>query len=317
MRRIVTLGETMGLFRSTESGRIGSRSHLNVGLGGAESNLAVALTRLGNDVTWAGRVGRDEVGRMIIRELRGEGITLHYSESDTPTGLMLKVSPLPGRQVVSYYRRGSAASELSEADLPEEAIATADALHITGITLAISESARATAFRAAEIARGNGTLVSFDVNHRSRLWENGEAASHYRSFAEISDIVLAGLQEASFVTGDDSANTTNVDRMLQVMASMGISCPVIKEGTEGSWTLINGTTHHQPAIAVDAVDTVGAGDGFAAGFLSSYLDDHSLRNCLEMGAKVGAFACLSYGDWEGYPTLQDLELLGEDEHVTR
>lgn len=315
MSHVVTLGETMGLIRADESGHVGSRSRMSAGFGGAESNFAVAMTRLGHDATWVSRLGDDEFGRMITHELRGERVQLAVTHADAPTGLMIKFSQLPGRQSVAYYRAGSAASTLAPEDLPAETIREADLLHITGITLAISESARKTAFAAVEIAREAGTTVSFDVNHRARLWNAETAIPVYRHMAELADIVFAGREEASLLA-DLEANS-DPEELLRALSGLGIKHPVLKEGTEGAWGLFNGNMLHADAVPVNAVDTVGAGDGFAAGFLSAFLKNESQADCLENGALVGAFACLTYGDWEGYPTVDDLKLLDDSEHVSR
>lgn len=305
----------MGLIRANETGHVGSRTQMSAGFGGAESNFAVAMTRLGHDATWISRLGRDEFGRMITHELRGEGVDLGVTYVDAPTGLMTKFSPMPGRQSVSYYRAGSAASTLVPADLPVDTIREADLLHITGITLAISESARETAFAAVEIARAAGTTVSFDVNHRARLWDEDFARPVYRRMARLADVVFAGREEASLVTGLD--RECQPEDVIQALSDLNIKYPVVKEGAEGAWGMSESGVTHAPAVPVEAVDTVGAGDGFAAGFLSAFLEGQAPASCLEKGTLVGAFACLTYGDWEAYPTTKDLALLNESEHVSR
>lgn len=135
----------MALIRSNSAGHQGSRSQMTLGFGGAESNLSVALTRLGNHVTWFSQLGADAFGRMIATELRGEGIDVRAKTiDDAPTGLMVKTSGLAGTQDVTYYRKDSAAARISDSDIPENLFAGADLFHTSGITLAISKSARET-----------------------------------------------------------------------------------------------------------------------------------------------------------------------------
>src|SRR5699024_6953099 len=146
---IVTLGETMALIRSNIAGHQGSRSQMTLGFGGAESNLSVALTRLGNHVTWLSELGADAFGRMMATELRRVGIDVRAkSLDDAPTGLMVKTSGLAGTQDVTYYRKDSAAARISDSDIPEDLFAGADLFHTSGITLAISKSARETGLAA-------------------------------------------------------------------------------------------------------------------------------------------------------------------------
>src|SRR5699024_12758210 len=131
----------MALIRSNIAGHQGSRSQMTLGFGGAESNLSVALTRLGNHVTWFSQLGADAFGRMIATELRGEGIDVRAkSIDDAPTGLMGKTSGLAGTQDVTYYRKESAAARISDSDIPEVLFWGADRFHTSGFTFAISKS---------------------------------------------------------------------------------------------------------------------------------------------------------------------------------
>ncbi len=304
-RLVVSIGETMGLIRAGQAGRLAPGSALVAGMGGAESNFAIALARLDRPAAWISWVGDDDFGRLIMRELRAEGVVAVHQDyaEGAPTGLMVKTTPLPGRQSVTYYRKGSAASRMTPADVPDDLIAQAGALHITGITLAISESARDTAFHAARVARAAGVPVSFDVNHRGRLWTEAAARPVYREFVALADIVFAGPEEAQLVLGTQE---DDIESLLHGLAELGSGLPVIKDGANGAHALVDGRPIFQPAVPVAAVDTVGAGDGFAAGFIDARLDGLDVAQCLELGAQVGAFACLSHGDWEGYPTREDL-----------
>ena len=310
MPNIVTLGETMALIRSNIAGHQGSRSQMTLGFGGAESNLSVALTRLGNDVTWFSQLGSDAFGRMIATELRGEGINVRaITIDDAPTGLMVKTSGLAGTQDVTYYRKDSAAARINTEDIPTDLFAGADLFHTSGITLAISESAREACLATLAKAKQENVRVSFDINHRTRLWSQEEAAPFYRQALSYADIVFAGRAEAALITTLDPQS--NPQDLLTSLQELTAGYVVLKEGEEGSWTLLDGNLIHVPAISISAVDTVGAGDGFAAGFLDALLKSETLdlAACLEAGNRVGAFACLNSGDWEGYPTPDQLQLI--------
>lgn len=300
----------MALIRSNIAGHQGSRSQLTLGFGGAESNLSVALTRLGNDVTWFSQLGADAFGRMIATELRGEGIDVQAKTVDAaPTGLMVKTSGLAGTQDVTYYRKDSAAARLSASDIPDDLFVGVDLFHTSGITLAISESAREACLAAISKAKQENVRISFDINHRTRLWSHEEAAPFYRQALAHADIIFAGRSEAALVTDLDPQSEPQV--LLAALQTLTAGYVVLKEGEEGSWTLLDGNLIHVPAISISAVDTVGAGDGFAAGFLDSFLKGETLdlAACLEAGNRVGAFACLNSGDWEGYPTPEQLQLI--------
>ena len=145
---------------------------LRLSAAGSESNVAIGVCRLGYSASWTGRVGADELGQMILASLRAEGVDVSRTviEPSVQTALMFKERRGPNVARVTYYRSGYAGSRLSTEDLDESLISAARVLHVTGITLALSETARAAAYAAVEIARSAAVPVSFDFNYRSALW---------------------------------------------------------------------------------------------------------------------------------------------------
>ena len=310
---VVTFGETMALFSPHRTGRLGQSGDFSLGIGGAESNVAIGLARLGVEVVWAGRVGADALGDLVIREIRAEGVGVHATRDiGAPTGLMVKERRTAGASDVLYYRSGSAGSRLSADDLPEREIRDAHVLHISGITLALSETARSAVDRAIDIAIDATTRVSFDINHRSRLWSNSDAAAAaYRAILPRVDILFAGSDEAALVIGgnESGAQQNTEEHLARLLAVMGPSEVLIKRGGKGAVAFVDGAPIQQDAVPIHVVDTVGAGDAFAAGYLSSLIGDEPPKQRLHTAALAGAFACLSHGDWEGLPTLRELDLL--------
>ncbi len=203
--RVVTLGETMALVRAAHVGSLATESEMRLGVGGAESNVAIALSRLGTPATWLGRVGADPLGERILRELRAEGVDARAIVDDgAPTGLMVKESRTPTSTRVLYYRSASAGSRLSVEDVATADIATAGLLHVSGITPALSESAAAAVDAAIDAAGEAGIPVSFDVNHRASLWVGRDSSSVYRRLAARSTIVFAGEDEARLLAEGES-----------------------------------------------------------------------------------------------------------------
>ena len=179
---VVTFGETMALFANRFAGRIAQSGDLTIGIGGAESNFVIGLARLGTSVTWVGRVGNDSLGEQVLRELRAEGVTVQGVVDDAaPTGIMIKERRTEASTNVMYYRMESAGSRLRPRDVSEETIRNAIVLHITGITMALSSSARNTIDYAVRVAKEAGVTVSFDLNFRSKLWTRAEARSAFRT----------------------------------------------------------------------------------------------------------------------------------------
>ena len=306
----------MALLRPEKAGSLADVDRLRIGIGGAESNVAIGLARLGADVAWLGRIGANGLGDRVIRELRGEGVdVIGVVDAEAPTGLMIKEhAATDSTRPVVYYRAGSAGSRLSAADLPALGIPDAALLHVTGITPALSESARDAVLTAIGIASDEGVPVSFDVNHRESLWGDRDPVETYRTIAGRSAIVFAGLDEARLLVGDglDAAAAA------EAIAALRPSQVVIKLGPDGCLALIDGERLDVPAVTVHVIDTVGAGDAFVAGYLAELLAGRPAEARLATAVTTGAFACTSPGDWEGFPRREQLGLLEtESDSVNR
>jgi len=311
-RAVVTFGETMGLAANETPGSIVTARAHTLSFGGADSNVAIALSRLGIPAIWISRLGIDPFGDLIERELRAEGVEVRATrDREHPTGFMLKQRRTAHTATVSYWRRNSAASFLSASDLPDEVLRDAAILHVTGITPGLSASAQAATFDAIARARAAGVTVSFDVNHRDGVWSRETASPVYRRIAEAADIVFAGVEEAALlVTAPDGGLETAV-------SALGPDQVVIKRGADGATALIDGALLQQEAVPVEVVDTVGAGDAFVAGYLAAFLEGADPRGRLLQAVTTGALACTSRGDWEGSPNRADLLSQGATEGVAR
>ncbi|WP_150953626.1 sugar kinase [Microbacterium testaceum] len=310
MTRVVTLGETMALARTTEVGSLRHAAGLALGIGGAETNVAVGLHRLGVDAAWLGRVGDDPLGERIARELRGEGLDVRaIVDAEAPTGLMLKERPSAASTAVHYYRRGSAGSRLAPDDVPAGWIEGADLLHVTGITPLLSDTARATVLAAVARARAAGVPVSFDVNYRSALAAPEVAGPILREIATMSTLVFGGVEEFALMTPDAAES----------LLDEGVAQVVVKRGPDGAVVFTPDGATEAPGFVIEPLDTVGAGDAFVAGYLSAHLEGLDVTDTLVRANACGAMACLVPGDWEAAPTRRDLErfLAGGGDPVRR
>ncbi|MEV8241912.1 sugar kinase [Microbacterium testaceum] len=310
MTRVVTLGETMALARTTEIGSLRHAAGLALGIGGAESNVGVGLQRLGMDAAWLGRVGDDPLGERIARELRGEGLdVLALVDGGAPTGLMIKERPSAASTAVHYYRRGSAGSRLAPDDLPTGWIEGAELVHVTGITPLLSDTARSTVLAAVERARAARIPVSFDINYRSALAAREVAGPLLREIAERATLVFGGVEELDLLGPDATAS----------LLAAGVAQVVVKRGPEGAAVFTPEGLTEALGFVIEPLDTVGAGDAFVAGYLSAWLEDLRAEDALVRGNACGAMACLVPGDWEAAPTRRDLErfLAGGGDPVRR
>ncbi|GGR18916.1 sugar kinase [Streptomyces roseolus] len=310
---LVTLGEAMAVAAATTPGPFANGAPLRLGWAGAEATVAVGVSRLGHTAAWTGRVGDDAAGAMILAGLRAEGVdvTGARTDPDAPTGLMLRERRTADRLRVGYYRAGLAGSRLAPGDLDEAALTGARILHVTGITPALSATARAAVEHAVALARAAGVTVSLDVNHRARLWSRAEAADVLGRLLPYTDLVFAGPEEATLFVPEDEPQ-----EMARALTRLGPVEAVLKLGADGALTVTGGTVHVRAAIPVTAVDPVGAGDAFVSGYLAALLDGSPVPERLRLAALCGAFAVSVPGDWEGIPHRTELGLLAAQD-ITR
>jgi 2-dehydro-3-deoxygluconokinase len=320
---VVTLGETMVRLALPEHGRPGAGTPLSLGIGGAESNVAIAVARLGVASTWIGHVGDDDFGSMVIREILGEGVRVIARRDPTaPTGLLVKEHRRGRPTAVRYYRSGSAASRLTPDDLDEGAIAEAGVLHLTGITPALGNGPTAAVQRAIAVARAARAVVSFDVNYRASLWSPDAAREALAAIIPQVDVLFAGPAEAALIVHGDprepDGDAFAAGRDLAArLAALGPAHVVVKLGEHGALALRDGTVEEVPAYPVDVLDTVGAGDAFVGGYLAALVTGQPTKGCLETGARFGALVCGARGDWEGLLDWEGQDPAGPSTDVVR
>jgi len=321
---IVTIGETMALLGTPDHCLIRPGSSPSLTTGGAESNVAIAATRLGVRTTWIGRVGDDDLGSLVERELRGQGVNVRARrDPDAPTGLMVKEHRRGKPTHVRYYRKHSAGSRLSPNDLDRDCIVDASIVHFTGITAALRDTCRAALQHAITVAGGGGATISFDVNYRATLWPAATAAPVLRELASAADIVFAGPEEAALLLPGRSAAADGDDpwraaiELAQQVCELGPRIAVIKLGARGALALADGTVYTHPIVPIQPVDTVGAGDAFVGAFLAELANKEPIETCLASGAKMGALVCAVPGDWEGSLGWSDGSSLDAQSDVRR
>ena len=315
---VLTLGETLALLRPCEIGALRHVHELRLSVGGSESNVAVGVARLGGRAAWVGRVGDDELGARVLREIRGEGVDVHaVVDPEAPTALMIKEQRNSQQTKVSYYRRDSAGSRLQSGDLPPGAVADATVLHLSGITPGLSATARALVEEAGGAARDAGTLVSLDLNYREALWSAKEFGAAMRELLPGVDLVFGSPHEVEHVLGGRAGPP---QEQLEALAAFGPAEAVLKLGADGAVVLVDGVLHERRAVEVRVVDTVGAGDAFVAGWLADLVNrPEDVAGRLSTAIACGAYACTVPGDWEGAPTRGDVESLlrPSDDEVQR
>ena len=256
----VCLGETMVAFVETSD-----PATYVATTAGAASNVAIGMARLGLRSRWVSRLGDDPLGRFIEDTVAAAGVDVAVvRDPSAPTGVMVK-HPAGSEKVSQYYRSESAARHLSPDDLAR--VGSTQWIHITGITPALSGSASELARAVSGIASRHGAKMSFDVNYRDRLWPSAAAAAEVLApIARAADVLFIGNDEAEILLGTESP--TALSELL---------CPsedhelVLKRGSHDAIVVTNDSTTSMSALPTEVIDVTGAGDAFAAGYLSAHV----------------------------------------------
>ncbi|MEV6753603.1 sugar kinase [Streptomyces sp. NPDC051214] len=296
---VVALGESMVTFLPSRAGRLADVPSFDRGIGGAESNVACALAAAGHRTRWVSRVGADGFGDHLVEAIARYGVDTGSVGRDPhrPTGIYFRTADDRDTDAheVLYYRAGSAASAMAPHSVDREALDAGRILHLSGITAALSADCLAL-LRELTAPRPGRPLVSFDVNYRPGLWsgaagEEGEGPRVLLDLARGADLVFVGEDEAADawgITGGPDA----IRAALPEPATL-----VVKQGSQGATLYAEGETAvHQPALKVDVVAPVGAGDAFAAGFLSATLRGLPAGRRLRHGHLMAAAALTVAGD---------------------
>ena len=304
--KIILMGEPMGLFMANETGPLSKVNTFTASIAGAEYNVAVGLARLGHTPAYCTRLGFDPLGERILDGMRRNHIATDLV-TQTPgelTGFMMKSSTDQGDPDIAYYRKGSAASRLSAHDIDKLDLYGCERLHVTGIFPAVSDSALAATRRLIARAKALELPISFDPNLRPQLWESEKKmVATLNSLAQDAETVLPGLGEGKLLTGQDTP-----EAVAAFYHRLGVKNVVVKLGKDGAYySEKDGQSGYSPAFPVKKlVDTVGAGDGFAAGVISALAEGETLEEAAFRGNAMGAIQITHKSDNEGLPTREQL-----------
>ena len=303
---VVTMGEVMAALRAPAPLEL--QPDLSLSCAGAEGNVAIGLARLGHRVRHVGRVGDDPWGRLVRRTLAAEGVDAVLEVGEEPTGLITFVRQGPLTEV-DYRRAGSAGAALTTA-LVDRALEGGRPRmgHLTGITPALGPAAQ-TAWRhlIARLQAADVPLV-LDVNHRSRLASPEAARDMLTPVAFLADTVMGDDAELALAVPAHESDPAGH------LIDLGVPVVVRKLGADGVEVITASDRTTVPARPVPVVDVVGAGDAFAAGYLSGRLDGLAPVAAAGRGVDVAAFVVAARGDWEHLPRRQQLT---HDEEVHR
>jgi 2-dehydro-3-deoxygluconokinase len=294
---VASFGETMIRLAVPTGERLETTRQLEVGIGGAESNVLVALARLGRRTAWASVLPRNALGERIARELAWHGVDVslvQWVERGRVGVYYLDVGVGPRPTAVLYDRAGSAVAQVDPESFSVEWVSESRWLHATGITPALGLGCREVLRRLVERARAAGVAVSFDVNYRARLWDAEEAARTLDPFCAQATVLFCGEGDARTLWG----LTGSPEEVAEGLAArFAAAVTVVTRGEGGALAVTReGERVAVPAIPAAVVDRVGAGDAFAAGFLHGYLESGDVERGLRAGVALAALKLTVRGD---------------------
>lgn len=299
---VISYGEVMGVFSVNDSKFVYS-NNAQFHIAGAEANTMIGLSKLGISSQFVTATGNDAIGEAIQYQLKGEGIGTKFLTklNNYSTGIMTKERTISNIIRVNYFREFSAINHYEINSFFNDIFESATILYITGITPSLSQHTYKTTVTLIKEAKQKGLTIIFDPNYRKKLWNKSEFRKFYKEIATDIDILLTGNSEAKILFGnkkyEDYAKNMN-NKLL-----------VIKDGSSGAFFANQKESFFKEAFKVNEIDSIGAGDAFAAGLIYG-LEKYGIENLAEVSKyalAMGALATTTYGDFYGLPKLNELE----------
>lgn len=273
-------------------------------LGGSSANMAVGLSRLGASVGMVSCLGDDSLSRFLLDFLNAEKVdTSHVKTAPgyLPSLCLTEVSP-PDRFPQVFYRRDPA-DTMFDATAGDLDFAASGRIFVTNGTSLCASPSRESAYLALERAKQAGCRVVLDVDYRSMSWRKPEEAGLAARLAlPFVDVLIGNQLELKLVAGVD-----DLDRATKKLRDKGVPTLVSKLGESGTRVLTADDSVFLPPYAVEVISTIGAGDGFASGFLYAMLRDRSLLECLHYGNAAAAIVVSRLSCSEAMPSISEVE----------
>ncbi len=311
---VFTLGETMVRFTPKNYERLEEARELEVRIGGSESNVVIALARLGLRTAWASKLPLNSLGSLVARRIASFGVdvsAVRWVENSRMGLYFIEPATAPRSSLVLYDRSHSAASTMEPDDFDWSVLDRARHVHLSGITPALSPVAADTTARCLREARERGRTISFDVNYRARLWPAELARETLTPLIRDVDLLICPLADAQhvFCLG---GNPEQISREMGDLTTARFIALTL--GGDGAllWDREEDRCHRAAPFPVHAVDRVGAGDAFDAGLIWGYLTGDPFRG-LVYGMAMAAIKHTIPGD-EFVSSLAEVEALLESGH---
>jgi 2-dehydro-3-deoxygluconokinase len=314
---VITFGEAMVRLSPPNFRRLEQADTLEVQVGGAELNTAVALARLGHSTAWVSRLTRNPLGRLIANRAREAGVSTEHilwTDEDRVGVYFLEFGAAPRASSVLYDRKGAAIASIQPKTVGWLRIfAEAKWFHVTGITPALSSSAADVTREALRLARAAGLRTSIDLNYRAKLWSAAEAGRWMTDFMQYCDVLITTEEDVERVFGIAGRDYEDVAAQVARKFPVQVVAITLRENPlvwKNNWTAIayrGNDVFRTRTYEVEIVDRLGAGDSFAAGLIHGLLDD-DLQKGLDYGVAASAIKHSIPGDF-AWITREEVEAL--------
>jgi 2-dehydro-3-deoxygluconokinase len=288
---LVTFGEAMVRLTPPSCERLEQARSFDAHVGGAELNVAVAAGRLGLSTRWVSRLPENVLGRMIASRAREQGVDLHIDwAADARAGLyFLEPGASPRASSVLYDRAGSAISKIAPDTIDwSSAFRGARWFHVSGITPALGDSAAAVTREALAAAKTNGLTVSYDLNHRRKLWSADRARAVQEPLLEHVDVLVVTADDCREVLGAGDASHEEVALELAQRFALEAVAITLSGNPWSAVLAADGEIHRAPCYELQVVDRIGAGDAFCAGLIVGALEKRSWDDALRLATAAAA-----------------------------
>jgi len=317
--KVVSFGETMIRLSAMENDRLEQAEKFNAFVGGSESNVAVAIQRLGLQTAFVSRLTNNPLGRKIENMIRAHGVdtsNIEWTDSDRVGKYFLEYGANPRPSSVIYDRSHTAISNVKNGMISwENALEGAELFHTSGITPALSKSAEKVTAEAMKAAKKEGAKVSVDLNYRSKLWSQEEAKQCMSQLMSYTDILVTTEEDTKRVFNIEGNNYEEVARKLARNFDFEVVAITLRDNISmwrNDWTSIayrDGEIYDDTTYELELVDRVGGGDSFTAGFLYGYLTGDT-EKAVKYGNATSAIKQTNPGDMN-WCTLEEVESLAE------
>lgn len=325
MSKLITFGETMVQYNATYNGPFVENGTYILDAAGAESNFAINLRKINDSVetVWISRLGKDKAGKFILENLKDKTKMSVKIESKDFTGISYLNHIDENTHVKKYIRKNSAASKLDFNDIKQQ-IVDADAIHLTGITPALSNKCYETVFNTLEYSKKSNIPIILDINYRPPLWSPSSAKHTYNLMLKYSFILKMGLDEAETVW---QLGLTDIE-YAKYFQGFTKGIVILTRGGNGAILYDGISIIQHSGYKVNVIDPIGAGDAFMAGFVGAlfkHIDykkifdintsthHKELESSLKIANVCGALTCTSRGDTASMPTMNEaLKIIEEN-----